>query len=106
MGKGTVGIPTKQGDWNFILDVYYVEGIKHNLLSIGKLIHKGYRVYIEDHYCVIKYKCPSNQLIEKIPMTSKHLFPLKIIPDIKGKENTRVAFKAESKEEDKHCDKK
>ena len=34
LGKGTVGILTKQGECKFIPDVYHVEGMKHNLLSI------------------------------------------------------------------------
>ena len=54
---------------------------------------------------MIKDICPRNQLIEKVPMTSNHLFPLRIIPDMKGNENSRAPFKEESKEADKHCDK-
>ena len=80
--------------------------MKHNLLSIGQLIQKGYRVYIEDDHYVIKDKCPSDQLIEKVPMTSSHLFPLRIVPDMKGKTNTGVAFKVESKEIVELLDKK
>ena len=53
---------------------------------------------MEDDHCVIKDKCPSDQLIEKVPMTSNRLFPLRIIPDMKGKTNKGVAFKEESKE--------
>ena len=48
LGKGTVDILTKQGESKYIPDVYHVEGLKHNLLSIGQLIQKGYRVYMED----------------------------------------------------------
>ena len=36
--KGTVSILTKQGEHKYMLDVYHVEGLKHNLLSIGQLI--------------------------------------------------------------------
>ena len=43
--KGTVGILTKQGERKIMPDVYHVEGMKHNLLSIGQLIQNGYRVY-------------------------------------------------------------
>ena len=39
-------------------------------------------------------------------MTSNHLFPLSIVPDMKGKTNTGVAFKVESKETDEPLDKK
>ena len=106
LGKGIVGILTKQGESKYIPDIYHVEGLKHNLLSIGQLLQKGYRVYMEDEHCVIKDKRPSDQLIAKVLMTSDRLFPLRIIPDMKGKTNTGVAFKAESKEVEKHFDKK
>ena len=88
LGKGTVDFLTKQGETNYIPDVYHVKGLKHNLLSIGQLIQKGYRVYIEYHHCVIKDKCPSDQLITKVTMTRNCLFPLRIVPDMKGKTNT------------------
>ena len=106
LGKGTVDILTKQGESKYIPNVYHVEGLKHNLLSIGQLIQKGYRVYIEDDHCVIKDKRPSNQLIEKVPMTSSCLFPLRIVPDMKGKTNIGGVFKAESKETVESLDKK
>ena len=35
LGKGTVGILTRQGESKYIPDVYHVEGMKHNFLSIG-----------------------------------------------------------------------
>ena len=53
---------------------------------------------MEDDHRVIKDKPPSDQLIEKMPMTRNHFFPLRIVPDMKGKENTGVAFKAKSEE--------
>ena len=87
-------------------DVYHVEGLKHNLLSIGHMIQKHYKVYMEDNHCVIKGLRPSNQLIEKVPMTSNCLFPLRIILYIKGNTNTGAPFKEESKEVDKHFNKK
>ncbi|XP_057857947.2 uncharacterized protein LOC131067029 [Cryptomeria japonica] len=41
MVKGSVNILTKMGVKKYILDVYFVPGLKHNLMSIGKLIQKG-----------------------------------------------------------------
>ena len=35
LGKCIVGILTKQGDHKYMHDVYHVEGMKHNFLSIG-----------------------------------------------------------------------
>ena len=49
----------------------------------------------DDHYA-IKYKIQSDQLIAKVPMTRNCLFPLRIVPDIKGKTNKGAAFKEES----------
>ena len=34
LGKGTIDILTKQGESKYIPDIYHVEGLKHNLLSI------------------------------------------------------------------------
>ena len=61
---------------------------------------------MEDNQCVINSLHPRNQLITKVPMISNQLFPLRIILDMKGKTNRGVPFKEESKEIDKHCDKK
>ena len=81
LGKGTVGILTKQGDSKYIPDVYHFERLKHNLLRIVQLIQKGYKFYMEDNHCVIKDIRPSNELIKRVPMTRNHLFPLRIVPD-------------------------
>ena len=62
------------------------------------MIQKGYRVYMEDDQCVIKDKHPSDQLIAKVSMISNCLFPLRIFPNMKGKTNSRAAFKEESEE--------
>ena len=40
-GIGTVGILTKQWKKKNMDGVYYVEGLKYNLMRIGKLLHKG-----------------------------------------------------------------
>ena len=55
---------------------------------------------------MIEDKRPSDQLIEKVPMTSNRLFPLRIVPEIKGNTNTRAAFKVESKQIVELLDKK
>ena len=61
---------------------------------------------MEDDHCVIKDKRPSDQLVAKVPMTSNHLFPLRIVPYMKGKKNTGATFKEESKEAVEHFNKK
>jgi hypothetical protein len=69
-------------------DVYYVSGLKHNLMSTGQLLQKGYIIYMEDNHCVIMDKYPSNQLIAKIQMTSNKMFPLTLKPT--KKKNTML----------------
>ena len=72
LGKGTVSILTKEGENKYMSDVYHVEGLKHNLLSIKQLIQKGYKVYMEDNHCVVKDIRPSNQLITNVLMISNY----------------------------------
>jgi hypothetical protein len=66
-------------------DVYYVSSLKHNLMSTGQLLQKGYIIYMEDNHCVIMDKIPSNLLIAKIQMTSNRMFPLTLKPVKKNK---------------------
>ena len=53
MGRGKVSVLTKKGERKYISNVYYVLGMKCNLLSIGQLIQKGYNVLFEDYLCTI-----------------------------------------------------
>jgi len=41
MGKGRVNILTKEREKIYISVVYFVPGLKHNLISIGQLMQKG-----------------------------------------------------------------
>ena len=37
----------------YIFDMYYVNGLKHNLLSINQLCDKGYNVSFNEHECKV-----------------------------------------------------
>ena len=37
-------------------DVYFVDGLKHNLLSVGKLMDKVYQLQFGNDTCIIKDK--------------------------------------------------
>lgn len=52
-GKGTVAIPGRLGV-KVMHDVLYVLSLNRNLLSVGQLLEKGYKVSFEDRCCVIK----------------------------------------------------
>ena len=63
MEKGDVNVLTRLGAKKSIVDVYYVPGMKCNLLCIGKLVQKGYNVFFEDDVCTIMDKPPIKQCI-------------------------------------------
>ena len=98
MGKGSISIRTKKGEEKEIPDVYYVPGLQHNLISIGKLVQKRYRIHFENGECVILDKKPSNRLIAKVEMTQNRMFPLKIKSKLLEKV-AESAFKALHKNE-------
>ena len=52
-GKGTIAIPTCHGT-KLIIDVLYVPKIDQNLLSVGKMVEKGYKVLFNNDCCLIK----------------------------------------------------
>eukprot|EP00253_Pinus_taeda_P005116 PITA_05116 len=52
-GKGKVSIRARNGEQMFVPEVYYVPGLRCNLLSIGQLIDKGYNVFFKDDMCTI-----------------------------------------------------
>jgi len=54
-----------------VKNVYYVKGLKHNLLSISQLYDKGYEVKFEPNVCLIK-----KALIGEILFSSKREKPL------------------------------
>lgn len=78
MGKGVINVLTKNGKKRFIPDVYYVPGLKHNLMSVGQLIEKGYRVLFKNDVCTILDRNPSDRLIAKVQMTKNKMFPLQM----------------------------
>ncbi|KAG6513031.1 hypothetical protein ZIOFF_031177 [Zingiber officinale] len=53
LGKGKIYIQLKDGSQNFIFDVFYVPELHQNLLSMGQLSEKGYKICIIQGYCII-----------------------------------------------------
>ena len=58
-GKGVIAVYAKNGEKRTIRDVYYVPGLMCNLLSVGKLLEKEYRVFFKNKVCTIYDKYPS-----------------------------------------------
>ena len=67
-GKGTVAIASGSGT-KFIPDVLFVPEIQQNLLSVGQLIERGFKVAFEDNFCLIRDA--ASQDIFKIKMKGK-----------------------------------
>ncbi|KAL6329730.1 hypothetical protein AAG906_035378 [Vitis piasezkii] len=67
-GIGTVAIATHLGT-KVIDDVLYTPKIDQNLLSVGQLLEKGFKVYFEDNYGLIKDA--SGQDLFKVKMRGK-----------------------------------
>eukprot|EP00253_Pinus_taeda_P012253 PITA_12253 len=103
MVKGEVKIFTKKGEKKTIADVYYVPGMRCNLLSIGHLVHKGYNVYFVNDVCTIMDSAPSKRCISEVKMTKNIMFPLRIRVDLKNKEViavvTQEAYQSVPKDE-------
>lgn len=83
MGKGRVNILIKKGEKKYISNVYFVPGLKNNLIRIGQLMQKAYDVFSKNGECTILDRSPSNQLIAKVQMTNNRMFPIKIKLDFK-----------------------
>nr|KYP74763.1 Putative transposon Ty5-1 protein YCL075W family [Cajanus cajan] len=70
-GKGTVAIESCSGT-KIITSVLYVLEINQNLLSVGKLLDKGYKILFEDKMCLIKDA--SGHDLFKVKMKGKNFF--------------------------------
>ncbi|GAU38503.1 hypothetical protein TSUD_396200 [Trifolium subterraneum] len=75
-GVGDVLIMRKYGKQSLISNVLYIPGMKSNLLSIGQLIEKNYKVVIEDR--LMKLTDANGRLILKAPMSQKRTFKIEL----------------------------
>jgi len=67
-GKGIVVLNSLSG-LKYILDVLYVPDIDQNLLSVGQLMEKGFKLRFEDQWCLIKDNLSNN--VFRVKMKSK-----------------------------------
>ncbi|KAK8935338.1 hypothetical protein KSP39_PZI014000 [Platanthera zijinensis] len=52
-GRGTITVLTPQGETKMIANVQYVPTLTQNLLSVGQLLKKGFKVHFNDNTCEI-----------------------------------------------------
>ena len=68
-GKWTIAIESLSG-LKLIHDVLFVLDIDQNLLSVGQLLEKGFKVLFEDKFCLIKDE--NGKYVFKIKMRGKN----------------------------------
>ncbi|XP_022003226.1 uncharacterized protein LOC110900654 [Helianthus annuus] len=73
LGSGDVSISIR-GRARKIPNVFYVKGLKHNLLSVGQLIQKGYDVLFKGDRCIMKDA--NSEVLGIVKMTNNKMFPL------------------------------
>ncbi|KAK8960948.1 hypothetical protein KSP40_PGU001706 [Platanthera guangdongensis] len=74
-GKGLVVVKLN-GERVHLNDVYYVPGLKTNILSIEQLVERGYCVQMKDRYLAMKND--QGKEVVKVNMTANRLFTLKM----------------------------
>ncbi|CAJ2639360.1 unnamed protein product [Trifolium pratense] len=91
-GKGNVLIRLKNGDHQFISNVYYVPNMKSNILSLGQLLEKGYDIQLKNNNLSIRDH--SNKFIAKVPMSRNRMFVLNMQNDVA--QCLKMCYKEES----------
>ncbi|XP_050893480.1 uncharacterized protein LOC127100379 [Lathyrus oleraceus] len=75
-GVGDVLIGKKNGGHSRIKDFLYIPGIKCNLLSIGQLLERGYKIRLEDK--ILRVLDSNGLLILKAPMAVNRTFKVEL----------------------------
>ncbi|GAU45882.1 hypothetical protein TSUD_401080, partial [Trifolium subterraneum] len=75
-GMGDVSIKRKDGKYSMISNVLYIPGIKCNLLSIGQLLEKDYKIVME-HKLLNVFDTNGNLLL-KAPMSKNRTFQIEL----------------------------
>ena len=72
--RSKVKIYQKEDKPEFISNVYYIPNMKSNILSIGKLLEKGYIIHMVNNHLLLK--STNGSLIACVEMTRKRMLPL------------------------------
>ncbi|KAL1348215.1 hypothetical protein AAHE18_07G063800 [Arachis hypogaea] len=74
--KGHIPIRLKDGSLSYISDVFYAPELDYNLLSMGQLSEKGYKMITYRGYCTVFDN--NGRFIDKLKIISNIIFSLKI----------------------------
>ena len=81
-GVGSVVIQGRHQQHKVLTDVYYISKLKSNIVSLGKLEEKGFKVVLEDgKLCVFDQECA---LLISAPRTVNRLYTVKfgLVPPV------------------------
>ena len=78
-GRGNILIKLKNGDHDYISNVYYVPAMKSNILSMEQLLEKGYDISMKN--CHLTIKDNHGNLIGRVRMSKNRMFALNIQHD-------------------------
>lgn len=75
-GISDVSIKQKHGENSLIKNVLYIQGIKCNLLSIGQLLERNYKIHMENK--MLKVMDANGSLVLKVPMAQNKTFKVEL----------------------------
>ncbi|XP_028110126.1 uncharacterized protein LOC114308681 [Camellia sinensis] len=78
--RGNILIKLKNGDHDYIFNVYYVLSMKNNILGMEQLLEKGYDINMKD--CHLTIKGSHGNLIARMRMSKNRMFALNIQHDV------------------------
>ena len=79
--RGKIMFKSKNGEQEYISNVYYIPELKSNILSIGQLLEKGHTIQMEDSTLTLKDK--NKKVIAKVHMSKNQIFSINIKTEIK-----------------------
>lgn len=74
--KGKIVIRFKNGAHQFITNLYYVQKMSSNILSLEQLLEKGYTIYMKYLSLMLRYQ--NNKLIANVKILKNMMFTLNL----------------------------
>lgn len=101
-GKGSLRLEIN-GIIQVISSVYFISGLRNNMLSIGQLQQKGLRITIEDDMCEVWHKQQKRVLMYSKMFTNRMFVIFAKLKKPRGREVNQVLSTMEAEEEMWHC---
>ena len=75
-GKGKIAFTLNDGRSGYLEDVYYIPEMKSNILSVGQLLEKGYRIYSSGKTLCMEDR--KGKMVVSVDMAPNRMFKMKI----------------------------